>query len=124
MKIHTKNGNLVILFVILIGFCGKIEGATVTCEPEYGFLPCTSGTWGTFFLIVVYQYLMALGQSYVSNGSNKFFGLIGPGIFGASFFHILANFPTLFIVLRKLHFLTFFSFFFFIFRVFNHGRSF
>ncbi|XP_076919100.1 sodium/calcium exchanger NCL2-like [Bidens hawaiensis] len=101
MKIHTKNGSLVTLLVILIGFCGKTKGATVTCEPEYGFLPCTSGTWGTFFLVVVYQYLMSVGQSYVSDGSNMFFGLIGPGIYGASFFHILANFPTIFLVLQS-----------------------
>ncbi|KAK1422713.1 hypothetical protein QVD17_17999 [Tagetes erecta] len=103
MSIHNKNKSFVILLVILISFCGKIEGATatVTCEPQYGFLPCTSGTWGSFFLIVVYQYLMAVGQGYVSDGSNKFFGLVGPGIFGASFFHILANFPTLFIVLQS-----------------------
>ncbi|KAI3828394.1 hypothetical protein L1987_02495 [Smallanthus sonchifolius] len=82
-------------------FCGTIEAAMVTCELEYRFLPCTSGTWGTFFLVVVYQYLMVVDQSYVSDGSNKFFGLIGPSIFGASFFHIIANFPTLFLVLQS-----------------------
>lgn len=82
-------------------FFGNIEGATVTCEPKYGFLPCTSETWGALFLYMVYQYLMALGQKYVSEGSDKFFGLIGPGIFGASLFHILANFPTLFLVLQS-----------------------
>ncbi|KAK1422714.1 hypothetical protein QVD17_18000 [Tagetes erecta] len=101
MKIHTKNMTYVILLLILMSFCGNIECAPVTCEPEYGFLPCTSGTWGSFFLVVVYQYLMAIGQGYVSDGSDKFFGLVGPGIFGASFFHILANFPTLFLVLQS-----------------------
>ncbi|KAK9064278.1 hypothetical protein SSX86_015658 [Deinandra increscens subsp. villosa] len=101
MKIHTKNGSFVILLAVLMGCWVMGEGATVTCEPQYGFLPCTSGTWGTFFLIVVYQYLLAVGQGYVSDGSNKFFGLVGPGLFGASFFHILANFPTLFIVLQS-----------------------
>ncbi|XP_076937378.1 sodium/calcium exchanger NCL2-like [Bidens hawaiensis] len=89
------------LFAILIGFCGKTEGATVTCELEYGFLPCTSGVWGRLFLVVVFQYLMSIGQSYISKGSDKFFSLIGPGIFGASLFHILANFPTLYIVLES-----------------------
>nr|GEU73014.1 sodium/calcium exchanger NCL2-like [Tanacetum cinerariifolium] len=99
---YAKSGTYVsILLVILIGFCGKIEGATVTCEPEYGFLPCTSETWGRLFLIVVYQYLIALAQSYVSEGSNKFFGLVGPGIFGASLFHIIGNFPSLYLVLQS-----------------------
>ncbi|KAM0071755.1 putative EF-hand domain-containing protein [Helianthus debilis subsp. tardiflorus] len=101
MKIYGKNGSFIILLATLIRFCGKTEGATVTCELEYGFLPCTSGVWGRLFLIVVYQYLMSIGQSYISKGSNKFFSLIGPGIFGASLFHILANFPTLFIVLES-----------------------
>ncbi|KAL8228713.1 hypothetical protein R6Q57_013613 [Mikania cordata] len=77
------------------------KGATVTCEPQYGFLPCTTGLWGELFLIVVYQYLMSVGQSYISNGSDKFFRLIGPGIFGAGLFHILANFPMLFLILEN-----------------------
>ncbi|KAL7591841.1 hypothetical protein Lser_V15G32339 [Lactuca serriola] len=101
MKIYVKSGNFIIFLVILMEFYGKNEGATVTCEPKYEFLPCTSEPWGTLFLIVVYQYLVALGQKYISDGSNKFFSLIGPGIFGASLFHILANFPTLFLVLQS-----------------------
>nr|XP_043622266.1 sodium/calcium exchanger NCL2-like [Erigeron canadensis] len=99
MKIY---GVCIIFLASLVSFSGKVEGATsVTCEPQYGFLPCTSGIWGTLFLIVVYQYLMSLGQSYISNGSDKFFALIGPGIFGASLFHILANFPMLFLILQS-----------------------
>ncbi|KAL8236128.1 hypothetical protein R6Q59_017209 [Mikania micrantha] len=73
----------------------------MTCEPQYGFLPCTTGVWGRLFLIVVYQYLMSVGQTYISNGSDKFFSLFGPGIFGAGFFHILANFPMLFLILEN-----------------------
>ncbi|KAI3800833.1 hypothetical protein L1987_28930 [Smallanthus sonchifolius] len=101
MKPHGELGSLIIFLTILIGFCGNIEAATTTCEPQYGFLPCTSGLWGRLFLIVVYQYLMSLGQSYISNGSDKFFNLIGPGIFGAGLFHILANFPMLFLILEN-----------------------
>ncbi|CAI9292779.1 unnamed protein product [Lactuca saligna] len=100
MNLYGKSGSLIML-AILMGFCGKTEGATVTCEPQYGFLPCTSAPWGSLFLIVVYQYLMSVGQSYISNGSDQFFSLIGPGIFGASFFHILANFPMLFLILES-----------------------
>ncbi|GJZ31793.1 sodium/calcium exchanger NCL2-like protein [Tanacetum coccineum] len=84
-----------------MGFFGIIDATTVTCEPQYGFLPCSTELWGRLFLIVVYQYLMSIGQSYISSGSDKFFSLVGPGIFGASLFHILANFPTLFIVLES-----------------------
>ncbi|XP_076903561.1 sodium/calcium exchanger NCL2-like [Bidens hawaiensis] len=96
-----KTGGLITLLAVLMGFLGTIEGATVTCEPQYGFLPCTSGLLGQLFLIVVYQYLMSLGQSYISNGSDKFFSLFGPGIFGAGVFHILANFPMLFLILEN-----------------------
>ncbi|KAI3716952.1 hypothetical protein L1987_68202 [Smallanthus sonchifolius] len=101
MKPYMKNETLITFLAILIGLCGKTEGATVTCEPQYGFLPCTSGLWGKFFLIVVYQYLMSVGQSYISNGSDKFLSLIGPGIFGAGVFHVLANFPMLFLILEN-----------------------
>ncbi|KAI3710197.1 hypothetical protein L2E82_39971 [Cichorium intybus] len=100
MNLYGKSGSFIIFLAILMGFCGKIVGATVTCEPQYGFLPCTSAPWGSLFLIVVYQYLMSVGQSYISNGSDKFFSLIGPGIFGASLFHVLANFPMLFLILE------------------------
>ncbi|KAI3828395.1 hypothetical protein L1987_02496 [Smallanthus sonchifolius] len=87
--------------MILMAFCWEIEGATVTCDLQYGFLPCTNGLWGRLFLIVVYQYLMSVGQGWLSNGSDKFFNLVGPGIFGASLFHILGNFPMLYIVLES-----------------------
>lgn len=100
MNLYGKRGSFIIFLAILMGFCGKIVGATVTCEPQYGFLPCTSAPWGSLFLIVVYQYLMSVGQSYISSGSDKFFSLIGPGIFGASLFHVLANFPMLFLILE------------------------
>ncbi|XP_071714859.1 sodium/calcium exchanger NCL1-like [Rutidosis leptorrhynchoides] len=103
MKIFGKNWSfIIVLLAILIVVCEKIEGATTeTCVPQYGFLPCTSGIWGTLFLVVVYQYLMSIGQGYIADGSNKFFGLLGPGIFGASLFHIFGNFPTLYIVLES-----------------------
>ncbi|MFS8015757.1 putative EF-hand domain pair protein CML [Helianthus anomalus] len=103
MKIYGKKGSFLMFLAILMAFCWQTEAAEAACEPLYGFLPCTSGLWGQLFLIVVYQYLMSIGQSYISDGSDKFFSLVGPGIFGASLFHILANFPTLYIVLGKLH---------------------
>ncbi|KAM0054596.1 putative EF-hand domain-containing protein [Helianthus debilis subsp. tardiflorus] len=101
MKIYGKKGSFLMFLAILMAFCWETEAAEAACEPLYGFLPCTSGLWGQLFLIVVYQYLMSIGQSYISDGSDKFFSLVGPGIFGASFFHILANFPTLYIVLES-----------------------
>lgn len=80
----------------------QILGATtVTCEPTYGFLPCTTQLWGQVFLIVVYQFLLSLGESYISAGSDLFFQLTGPGIFGASLFHLLPTIPQISLVLAS-----------------------
>lgn len=76
-----------------------VVSRTVTCEPIYGFLPCTTEIWGQLFLIVVYQYLLSLGEKYVSHGSDLFFKLTGPGIFGASLFFILGTFPQISLLL-------------------------
>ncbi|KAI3680768.1 hypothetical protein L6452_35544 [Arctium lappa] len=101
MKIYPKSGILIGFLAVFTELCWKTEATTVTCELQYGFLPCTTGLWGRLFLIVVYQYLMSIAQSYISDGSDKFFGLVGPGVFGASLFHVLGNFPTLFIILES-----------------------
>ncbi|KAK9267687.1 hypothetical protein L1049_010119 [Liquidambar formosana] len=77
----------------------NLRSTTVTCEPLYGFLPCTTELWGQLFLIVVYEYLLALGQKYVSAGSDLFFKMFGTGIFGASLFHILGTIPPVAILL-------------------------
>ncbi|KAH7857246.1 hypothetical protein Vadar_010526 [Vaccinium darrowii] len=77
----------------------NLTTTTVTCEPIYGFLPCTTDLWGQLFLIVVYEYLLSLGNHYVANGSELFFNMIGPGIFGASLFHILGTIPMVVLML-------------------------
>ncbi|KAF5176885.1 Calcium-binding ef-hand [Thalictrum thalictroides] len=75
--------------------------STVVCEPMYGFLPCAPNIWGHLFLIVVYQYLLYLGDCYVSNGSELMFSLLGPGIFGASAFQILGVLPQVLLSLAS-----------------------
>ncbi|XP_021293888.1 sodium/calcium exchanger NCL1-like [Herrania umbratica] len=72
---------------------------TVTCEPIYGFLPCTTTLWGQLFLLVVYEYLLSLSEEFISSGSNLFFQMFGTGIFGASLFHILGMIPQIMLVL-------------------------
>ncbi|KAK6124361.1 hypothetical protein DH2020_041854 [Rehmannia glutinosa] len=37
-----------------------LSAATETCEPIYGFLPCSTNVWGLLFLIVVYEILLSL----------------------------------------------------------------
>ncbi|GMY37677.1 sodium/calcium exchanger NCL2-like isoform X2 [Fagus crenata] len=76
-----------------------VKATTVTCEPIYGFLPCTTTLWGQLFMIVVYEYLLSLAGKYVSSGSDLFFQMFGTGIFGASIFHILGTIPQVALVL-------------------------
>ncbi|KAK3039918.1 hypothetical protein RJ639_027753 [Escallonia herrerae] len=77
----------------------NLTASTVTCEPTYGFLPCTTEVWGQLFLIVIYEFLLSLGEKYVSEGSELFFKIIGPSIFGGSLFHILGTVPQVIMVL-------------------------
>ncbi|KAI3948007.1 hypothetical protein MKW92_019997 [Papaver armeniacum] len=62
------------------------------CEHMYGFLPCSSNLLGHLFQIVVYEYLLFLGERYVTEGSELVFQIL-PGIFGDSVFEILGAFP-------------------------------
>ncbi|PWA89142.1 sodium/calcium exchanger membrane region, EF-hand domain pair [Artemisia annua] len=79
-----------------------LKGIDVTeehCEQMYGFLPCSENIYGHFFLIVVYQYLLYKGESYVSSGGHRIFQILGPGIFGASAFQVLGFLPESLILL-------------------------
>ncbi|KAI3939551.1 hypothetical protein MKX01_038506 [Papaver californicum] len=79
---------------------GEIKLAVpVTCEPKYGFLPCTSARWGSLFLVIVYEYVSYLGERYISIGSELMFKVLGPGIFGASAFQILGSLPEAILVM-------------------------
>ncbi|KAI3774956.1 hypothetical protein L1987_49521 [Smallanthus sonchifolius] len=69
------------------------------CEQMYGFLPCSETLLGHLFLIVVYEYLLYHGESYVASGGKRIFKILGPGIFGASAFHVLGFLPESFILL-------------------------
>ncbi|GMP74449.1 hypothetical protein CsSME_00031864 [Camellia sinensis var. sinensis] len=80
----------------------NLTATTVTCEPIYGFLPCTTELWGELFLIVVYEYLLSLADQYVAAGSELFFNMIGPGIFGASVFQVLGTIPVTVLMLGML----------------------
>nr|KYP51400.1 hypothetical protein KK1_026834 [Cajanus cajan] len=65
----------------------------------YGFLPCTNNIFGHLFLILVYEYLLFHGESYLAKGGEQMFKILGPGIFGASAFHILGALPEPLILL-------------------------
>ncbi|XP_071689079.1 sodium/calcium exchanger NCL2-like [Rutidosis leptorrhynchoides] len=69
------------------------------CDQMYGFLPCSESLVGHLFLIVVYEYLLYNGESYVASGGKRIFKILGPGIFGASAFHVLGFLPESIILL-------------------------
>ncbi|KAI3716232.1 hypothetical protein L6452_23431 [Arctium lappa] len=69
------------------------------CEQMYRFLPCSENLLGHLFLILVYEYLLYHGESYVASGGKRIFQILGPGIFGASAFQVLGFLPESFILL-------------------------
>lgn len=72
------------------------------CKQMYGFLPCTNNIFGHLFLILVYEYLLFHGESYLAKGGEQIFKILGPGIFGASAFQILGALPESLILLGML----------------------
>ncbi|KAE9617022.1 hypothetical protein Lal_00034549 [Lupinus albus] len=69
------------------------------CEQMYGFLPCSTNILGHLFLILVYEYLLFHGESYLAAGGEQVFKILGPGIFGSSAFDILGALPESLILL-------------------------
>ncbi|KAL2496454.1 sodium/calcium exchanger family protein/calcium-binding EF hand family protein [Forsythia ovata] len=69
------------------------------CEQMYGFLPCSKSSLGHLFLILVYEYLLFHGESYVASGGKRIFKILGPGVFGASAFQVIGSLPEALILL-------------------------
>ncbi|XP_042065254.1 sodium/calcium exchanger NCL2-like [Salvia splendens] len=79
-----------------------LSATTVTCEPVYGFLPCSTNGLGLLFMIVVYNILLSFGGKYVAAGSDLWLQIIGPGVVGGSVFQFLGTIPQLVIMLLPL----------------------
>ncbi|CAB4307801.1 unnamed protein product [Prunus armeniaca] len=77
----------------LLLFKGIDSAEEETCEQLYGFLPCSNSVYGHVFLMVVYEYLLFHGESYLAAGGEQIFQILGPGVFGASAFHVLGALP-------------------------------
>ncbi|KAL0399441.1 UNVERIFIED_CONTAM: Sodium/calcium exchanger NCL2 [Sesamum radiatum] len=83
----------------LKGSGGKSKSES--CEQMYGFLPCSDSVWGHVFLIVVYEYLLFHGESYVASGGERIFKILGPGVFGACAFQLIGSLPESLILLAS-----------------------
>ncbi|CAL9199547.1 sodium/calcium exchanger NCL1-like isoform X2 [Musa acuminata AAA Group] len=73
--------------------------ATESCEPTYGFLPCTTTVVGNLFLVLVYGFLMFKAATYLSSGSELLLQILGPGIVGGLFLPILGALPDAMLIL-------------------------
>ncbi|KAI3466071.1 hypothetical protein Pfo_022734 [Paulownia fortunei] len=71
------------------------------CEQMYGFLPCSKSIPGHLFLILVYEFLLFHGESYVASGGERIFKILGPGVFGASAFQVIGSLPEALILLAS-----------------------
>ncbi|KAA8526787.1 hypothetical protein F0562_008984 [Nyssa sinensis] len=71
------------------------------CEQMYGLLPCSNSLLGHLFLILVYEYLLFHGESYVASGGERIFKILGPGVFGGSVFQVLGALPESLILLAS-----------------------
>lgn len=76
---------------------GEEEGSV--CEQTYGFMPCTDTGLGNLFLIIVYGYLMYVGATYLSDGSELLLDILGPGIIGGLFLPVLGALPDALLIL-------------------------
>lgn len=94
--LHDVQSNKTSNYLLLKGIDESYEEQ---CKQMYGFLPCTNNIFGHLFLILVYEYLLFHGESYLANGGEQIFKILGPGIFGASAFHILGALPESLILL-------------------------
>lgn len=93
------------------------------CKQMYGILPCSNSILGHVFLIAVYEYLLFHGESYVAAGGEKIFKILGPGVFGASAFHVLGALPESLILLGiYAYFLCLINYFYHIYQIL-HGMG-
>ncbi|KAL8505761.1 hypothetical protein ACS0TY_016832 [Phlomoides rotata] len=79
----------------------RMEHEKEVCEQMYGFLPCSETIGGHMFLIVVYEFLLFHGESYVASGGERIFKILGPGVFGASAFQVIGSLPEALILLAS-----------------------
>ncbi|KAL6196587.1 hypothetical protein ACLB2K_032201 [Fragaria x ananassa] len=95
---NHSNGTIRCSFQLLKGIEAE---SNETCEQLYGFLPCSDSIYGHVFLMVVYEYLLFHGESYLAAGGEQIFKILGPGVFGASAFHVLGALPESLLLLAS-----------------------
>ncbi|KAM1311226.1 hypothetical protein PS1_007708 [Malus domestica] len=87
--------------LLLLKGVENIDSTESSCEQLYGFLPCSDSVFGHVFLMVVYEYLLFHGESYLAAGGEQIFKILGPGVFGASAFHVIGALPESLLLLAS-----------------------
>ncbi|KAB2615956.1 hypothetical protein D8674_022544 [Pyrus ussuriensis x Pyrus communis] len=87
--------------LLLLKRIENIDSTESSCEQLYGFLPCFNSVFGHVFLMVVYEYLLFHGESYLAAGGEQIFKILGPGVFGASAFHVIGALPESLLLLAS-----------------------
>lgn len=77
----------------------SLRSSSDACLHVYGFFPCADNIGGYIFQMIVYQYMLMLGEKLLTRGSNNIFNILGTGIFGASLFRVLMVLPGLVMVI-------------------------
>ncbi|BFG29106.1 hypothetical protein CerSpe_153800 [Prunus speciosa] len=98
---HNQNQSSSSSSSSLLVFKGIDYAEEETCEQLYGFLPCSNSVYGHVFLMVVYEFLLFHGESYLAAGGEQIFQILGPGVFGASAFHVLGALPESLLLLAS-----------------------
>ncbi|KAK9266269.1 hypothetical protein L1049_025346 [Liquidambar formosana] len=80
-------------------FLLRFSSSSESCEQTYGFMPCTTTVIGNLFLILVYGYLMFVAANCLSDGSELFLEILGPGIVGGLLLPVLGAFPDAMLIL-------------------------
>ncbi|XP_059638923.1 sodium/calcium exchanger NCL2-like [Cornus florida] len=84
---------------IILGSEGLFSSSSEICYHFYGFFPCADNISGYIFQILIYQYLLVVGEKFLTKGSKWLFNIFGTGIFGATIFRILMVLPGVVVVL-------------------------
>ncbi|RDY05856.1 Sodium/calcium exchanger NCL, partial [Mucuna pruriens] len=73
------------------------------CKQMYVLLPCSNNILGHLFLILVYEYLLFHGESYLDARGEQISKILSPGVFSVSTFDILDALPkSLILVVTRL----------------------
>ncbi|GKD87536.1 hypothetical protein Tco_1358690 [Tanacetum coccineum] len=80
----------------------KLDASGNRCQPIYGFLPCADTVQEGIFLIVMYTYVLMLGEDWLKKGSKALLIHFMNQSIAGSVFRVLMALPRIVLVIGKL----------------------